>query len=566
VLFCWLGFSKFFKKENIMKKTTYQFISAMTAIAVMLVSYHSVYASPLSSPLEASITYYVSPSGSDLNACTVSAPCKSFNKAMSLVVSGDTIIALAGTYDQSLVISKSGITVQGNNAIIKTATTHGINISSTAQNVVVRGFTVTGTLSHAIYVEGKFVTVEANTVYHTVLSNGSVSGNVITCGSGPWGSAIKLGLGSSNVTVRGNTVYANCGEGIAATRSSSVVIENNTVYDNKSVNIYIDNSFNIKVLNNNSYCTKTTGNPTGIALGEESYSGWGAQLKGITISGNTITNCHAGVAAYESEVGGTLTNVTISNNYIPYGQKRGISIDTPSNSNVLISKNTHFNDMWIRSLAGVTLIENIKVSGTPSVTPTTQTTKTVTPTTTLPNTATPTSTITNTATPLPSATSTATKTFTPTVTASSVPSATPTVAPSTSTATKTPTATKTQTAEGVYYDDTNSAFIYSAGWQNDVKKKAYGGSYKVTSTSGSFVTFTFTGQSLSILYTGGPGFRKIDVYIDNVLVGTIDQKASVRTFQQKWNYSGNLAPGNHTLKLVFVSDTGKVSIDAVIVR
>jgi hypothetical protein len=120
------------------------------------------------------------------------------------------------------------------------------------------------------------------------------------------------------------------------------------------------------------------------------------------------------------------------------------------------------------------------------------------------------------------------------------------------------------------YDDKDGAFVYSAGWVDAPKKQAYNGSFKLTTRNGSSVTFAFTGQSFSVLYKGGPAFRKMDVYVDDVLVATIDEKTNRSSFQQRWDYAGQLAPGNHTLKLVFVtsnkSNMTNGSIDAVIVR
>lgn len=119
------------------------------------------------------------------------------------------------------------------------------------------------------------------------------------------------------------------------------------------------------------------------------------------------------------------------------------------------------------------------------------------------------------------------------------------------------------------YDDMNPAFAYSPDWTDVSKKKAYNGSYKQTSQNDAFVTFTFTGQSFSILYTTGPAFRDMEVYIDDVLVGRIDQRAE-KAFQQRWDYSGQLEPGPHILKLVFDTknkgNKTKGGFDAVIVR
>jgi hypothetical protein len=58
--------------------------------------------------------------------------------------------------------------------------------------------------------------------------------------------------------------------------------------------------------------------------------------------------------------------------------------------------------------------------------------------------------------------------------------------------------------------------------------------------------------------------------VDGILVGTIHQKDNRSAFQVRWDYHGQLSPGSHVLKLVFVTQnkSGKTngSIDAVIVR
>ena len=120
------------------------------------------------------------------------------------------------------------------------------------------------------------------------------------------------------------------------------------------------------------------------------------------------------------------------------------------------------------------------------------------------------------------------------------------------------------------YDDKNSAFVYSSTvWQNLSTSNAYGGSYKESTKDGSFVTLPFTGQSFSIIYKGGITYSKLDVYIDGVLVGTLDEKLSAAAYQKRWDYSGQFALGQHTLKLVCKvtsSTVNRCSLDAVIVR
>jgi hypothetical protein len=140
----------------------------------------------------------------------------------------------------------------------------------------------------------------------------------------------------------------------------------------------------------------------------------------------------------------------------------------------------------------------------------------------------------------------------PTIT-SVVPSATPVVAPSSET----------------IYDNKNSSFAYSSGWTTVSTSKAYKGSYRETTKNDATATLTFTGQSFSIIYKGGVAFSKLDVYVDEVLVGTLNQNLTTTTYQSRWDYPSQLTYSNHILKLVFKVASATVnrgSLDAVIIR
>lgn len=552
-------------------------------------------------------TYYVAVNGNDANPCTQAAPCRSFNRAISLAQAGDVIHVMPGTYNQQLIISKSGITFEGNGALIDTTAQNGIWVRENVSNVIVRGFNVTRTRSHAIFVQGSHVTIENNTVYHAILENGSLSNGVIVCHHTAWGSALKAERGSSYVVFRNNTVYENCGEGIAATMSRNVLIEGNIVRDNKQVNIYVDNSFYVEVLNNHSYCTgKVSGNnPAGIALGEEIgvwYEGWGAQLRDVTIRGNLVENCPVGIIAFASDAGGTLTNVLIDQNLVPRGSgnnPHAISLDNERNRNVVVSNNGIFRtNIWVRSPSGVTLTGNYLYTGGVTATPSTPAatmTPSVTPVATITATASPApASPTATQTPIPPTATSPNRTPASTLTATAIPpsptpttnrpTATPTSAPPSPTplpAEPSPTPTLEIPEDGpqppppaspseAIFDDRNGAFVYSDGWRDMQRRRAHEGSFKVTNQNRASVTFTFTGESFSVLYTGGPRFGTIEVYVDGVLVGKIDQRMKRPAFQQRWDYSGKLEPGAHTLTLVFVkkhkSSDSHGSLDAVIVR
>jgi hypothetical protein len=111
------------------------------------------------------------------------------------------------------------------------------------------------------------------------------------------------------------------------------------------------------------------------------------------------------------------------------------------------------------------------------------------------------------------------------------------------------TASPAPTLETIY-NDTHPSFVYSANWQNVAHNKAYAGSYKLTTRTGSSVTLNFTGKSFSLLYTTGLNFGTLAIYVDNQLIATLNQKTSQIYFQRRWD-SAQLSVGAHVLKLVY---------------
>lgn len=537
-----------------MKKALFQFMGIYAAVTVILVNYHGVSASQSASPLYAPKVYYVNPSGNDSNSGSSTAPFKTLSKAVSVLVAGDTLM-VSGTFNnQTLIVSKSGtasapITIVGNNAVINAQNIkiNGINVSGNYINI--SGFDVYGASQHAVLIGGKNIRFENSSVHHSVLENGSNG----TCnGSGGWGSAVKLVVGAENITLRGNTIYENCGEGIAITRSVNVLVENNVVRDNFSVNIYVDNSPYVTLINNTVLCGDSylrDGNrSTGIALGEEAYSGWGAQRHHNYILNNYIEGCRDGIASWLAEAaGGKLKDSTISGNIIPSGTRRGITINS-GNQNVLIENNQIFGGIYLAYPNGVTLNNNTITSGatsTPTRTPTATTVKSPTPTRT------PTLTFTPTITFTPA-------TFTPTITFT--PSKTPVVS---HTATLEPSPTPTS-VDDLIIDHTDTTLVYSSGWQEITNDKAYNGAYLQNSKYDSFVTFTFVGESFGVIYTDGPSFRKMEIYVNNVLMYTVSRRAYQTRYQQRWDYPDRLPEGENTIKIVFTNGNGM--FDAIALR
>jgi hypothetical protein len=579
--------------------------------------------------------YYVSPTGSDTNPGTSSAPFKTFTKAISLLMPGDQVLAFGGTYTEQIDITKSGTAaepivfkpVSGQQVIIdgEMVRSKGIYVTGsyiTLENFdvrrglgtcvdlksdfsIVRNFTVHDCQRTGMLIRGKNILVENSTFYDNVLVN---KDGINTTGG--WDQGLHVDMGGESVTLRKNVVYNNWGEGIGVSEGKSVNIFDNLVHDNYSVNIYIDNSMDINVENNFAYSTNPryyrNGLPANcISMAEEYVSGWGAQLARIKIVNNIAAFCKRGIGYTYAEVAdGGLDTVLIAFNTIWGSTDTGIFIlnQTTKTRNSVIANNIvqqpggnvaeiqptvgidlHHN-FWVSPANSLTnasgpgdLTGDVKLAGSPGITPESYRLSSSSPaigaaaplnvqTDYAGNVRGPaydmgalqyTTSVAAGVTPVTTATVSA---ITPAATFTLVPTQTPAA-----TATPVPvTVTSQQT-----FDDNNGAFVYSAGWQNKSATQAYGRSYKETIQDGSTITFPFTGQSLSILYKGGVTFAKFDVYLDGVLVTTLNEKLSSTTYQKRWDYPGNLPAGNHTLKLVFkvVSSTiYRGSLDAVIVR
>jgi hypothetical protein len=340
-----------------MNKTIYFLISMIASFALTLGNYSSAIASPAAVAKSVSVVIG-----------GVSTPCSTLDQCSGLLVPGATMY-VSGEWDETLTVSAMGTSAQpinviGTSAVILATTSNGIWIAGDYINL--SGFEVSGAKSFGIAVTGKHIIIENNIVHHAVTGNG-INGS---CGSGSHGSALKLSLGAEDVIVRGNTVHENCGEGIAVTRGVNVLIENNTVWDNFVVNIYVDNSPYVVVQNNTSTCTgsymRSGRRPNGVSLGEESYSGWGAQRHDINILNNVIDGCDYGILAWESYVGGTMKNVLISGNTIKSGITRSISLYT-LNQNVRVENNLIYADLYVKNMDGVTLLNNTIIGETSTI-------------------------------------------------------------------------------------------------------------------------------------------------------------------------------------------------------
>ncbi|MCZ2299372.1 MAG: DUF1565 domain-containing protein [Chitinophagales bacterium] len=206
--------------------------------------------------------------GSDLNAGTANAPFATLTKANSVAVSGDIIIADAGTYEENGFTIKSGVTLSGVCAsksifIVKTSS---IVISSNSE---LSRFTITRQ------------------------TNSDVPSISVATISGGTGMKIKNCIFLKNRSA----IYVN-----STTASSALIVNNNDFDDNRTGMVLVDATFaNITISNNNLVKSRSFG---------IIFTAGVSSLSNINISNNNFADNQAGGIGIEgTAVGGiTLTN------------------------------------------------------------------------------------------------------------------------------------------------------------------------------------------------------------------------------------------------------------------
>jgi hypothetical protein len=116
------------------------------------------------------------------------------------------------------------------------------------------------------------------------------------------------------------------------------------------------------------------------------------------------------------------------------------------------------------------------------------------------------------------------------------------------------------------YEQTDSRIFKTGVWTPYTKTTASGGSYARSATVGASATISFTGTRLDVIAMKGTTTGIVDVYLDGVLMDTIDTTASAATYKVALWSTGDIAKGAHTVKLVRndLTAVGKfLTLDAV---
>jgi hypothetical protein len=307
-------------------------------------------------------SYYVSPSGSDSAAGTISAPWKTISHAASAsggVKAGDTVFVRAGTYKESVVFGISGaaaggaITFQsypGESAIIDgtgltpLSNPHGLIDIESRSYLTINGFEIrnyqtssSSLVPAGIWISGSGSNIQIlNNLVHDIKTSSEASGQA-------YGIA-AYGTGSTpidTITIDGNQVYnLKTGGSESVNVDGNVInftITNNTIHDNDNIAIDaigfegVSSNAALDYARNGVISGNTIYNISGISNAGEGndYDADGVYVDGgsqILIERNLIHNVDIGIEAAAEHQGKLSSYVTIRNNLIWASNSMGITI------------------------------------------------------------------------------------------------------------------------------------------------------------------------------------------------------------------------------------------------
>jgi hypothetical protein len=311
--------------------------------------------------------YFVSPNGSDTNPGTYLRPWKTIAKAAGMVRPGDTVYIREGIYIEAPQFRVSGtepspiriLAYPGENPIIDGEFTipgpGGALLGIRGDHIYVSGIEVRNSAYTGIFVDGNYDAVDNMYVHHglgpgIVLWDAHYSTaekNRVWRNSlkneygheGSWSVGLFAAHLSSYITIRGNVVWENWGEGITSASADRVTIEQNISHDNYSTNVYISDSTNVVCQRNFVYMNRGSyvygyGSNSGIMLGDETYTPPSAN---ITIINNISFGNQGNFWWWQGNQGGGMNNVLIANNTFV----NGIGNVSDGRGGVIISRGDH---------------------------------------------------------------------------------------------------------------------------------------------------------------------------------------------------------------------------------
>lgn len=116
------------------------------------------------------------------------------------------------------------------------------------------------------------------------------------------------------------------------------------------------------------------------------------------------------------------------------------------------------------------------------------------------------------------------------------------------------------------FSDAAASLVYRGSWGTAGSTSYLGGAVHYTRAAGATTTLRFGGTSVAWLGPSGPGRGRSAVYLDGVLVATVDEYSS-SFIARRVLFARNVASGTHTLVIKALGTSGRpmVAIDAIYV-
>ncbi len=115
--------------------------------------------------------------------------------------------------------------------------------------------------------------------------------------------------------------------------------------------------------------------------------------------------------------------------------------------------------------------------------------------------------------------------------------------------------------------DSSRAIAWTGRWARTLSITASGGSTRFTGTRGRAATLVFRGRAFAIVAPLGPTRGRLQVWIDGVLAGVVDEHHASNVARRVIFRRSGLAAANHTVRVVVLGTVGhsRVDLDAFVV-
>lgn len=243
-------------------------------------------------------TYYVSPSGSDSNAGTQTAPLKTFYRAAKMSKPGDTFIFEDGVYNETQypwVETTNGVATASTPIVFKARNKHRAVLNF--QNL----------MHEKILIRQQYVTLQDFEITQNV--RGGVNDHMVFAYAG-----------SSHISIIGNKIHNATTDCVKGNRTDYLLVKDNLCYDSQNEGIDVLNSYDVTVVGNEVWNVGRSG----ILL-----KGGGRDFKvlnnyirasapmvfGIVLGGQSCTGCtfDYSTSGYEAYNSVAWNNVIVSN-------------------------------------------------------------------------------------------------------------------------------------------------------------------------------------------------------------------------------------------------------------